>query len=241
MQQITVNRKGEAINFVSPYSDVEAQVLIRKLVDNGALGWSNFAKDLANSQRPLSGKQIAWVHKLIFDFEEKQNPGSSKKEEPKAAMQVPQIRKMLDAAAETLKNPKVNLETPGGQRVRLKMAGPGRIWITDGAPFEEQVTFGYILPNANLFWTGDIVASVSALLLSFEADPKAVATAYGQRTSNCCFCGRDLSTGESVAVGYGPICAEKFGLPWGDERVSSTVELKKQIDELERMAGDSAE
>lgn len=42
------------------------------------------------------------------------------------------------------------------------------------------------------------------------------AAAFGHETHKCVFCHRALSTKESTAVGYGPICAEKHGLPWGE-------------------------
>lgn len=38
----------------------------------------------------------------------------------------------------------------------------------------------------------------------------------GQQYSHCCFCGQELNTKESVSAGYGPICASKYGLPWGE-------------------------
>jgi len=44
------------------------------------------------------------------------------------------------------------------------------------------------------------------------------AAALGHSTSYCCFCSRhlkDQGEGRSVEVGYGPVCAAKFGLPWG--------------------------
>jgi hypothetical protein len=48
-----------------------------------------------------------------------------------------------------------------------------------------------------------------------------MATAYGRRMGECCFCGLTLTDGRSIAVGYGPICAGKWGLPWGEERVAA--------------------
>lgn len=46
----------------------------------------------------------------------------------------------------------------------------------------------------------------------------AEAAALGHATHHCCFCGIELTdegNGRSVEVGYGPICANKNGLPWG--------------------------
>jgi hypothetical protein len=41
------------------------------------------------------------------------------------------------------------------------------------------------------------------------------AAAFGHTHHRCVFCARKLSRGESTAVGYGPDCAENYGLPWG--------------------------
>ena len=43
----------------------------------------------------------------------------------------------------------------------------------------------------------------------------AVASRYGIASGRCVFCSKGLSTKESLGVGYGPNCAEKYGLPWG--------------------------
>lgn len=42
------------------------------------------------------------------------------------------------------------------------------------------------------------------------------AAAFGHRTGRCVFCARTIRTNESLAVGYGPVCADRHGLPWGD-------------------------
>lgn len=43
------------------------------------------------------------------------------------------------------------------------------------------------------------------------------ATAFGALTGTCVFCSRKLTDERSIEVGYGPICAEREGLPWGEE------------------------
>lgn len=35
---------------------------------------------------------------------------------------------------------------------------------------------------------------------------------HGQQTGQCCFCGRTLLNGLSIAASIGPICAEKYGI-----------------------------
>ena len=41
------------------------------------------------------------------------------------------------------------------------------------------------------------------------------AAEFGHLYGMCVYCGRGLTDERSIAVGYGPICAENHGLPWG--------------------------
>lgn len=56
---------------------------------------------------------------------------------------------------------------------------------------------------------------LGARLSAFAADPVGQAAEYGRLHGACCFCNRPLRDERSTAVGYGPDCAEHFGLPWG--------------------------
>lgn len=42
------------------------------------------------------------------------------------------------------------------------------------------------------------------------------AAAFGHATGCCVYCARDLTDDRSVEVGYGPVCAAKHDLPWGE-------------------------
>jgi len=42
------------------------------------------------------------------------------------------------------------------------------------------------------------------------------AAKFGRLWGSCVFCSRMLTDERSVAVGYGPVCAEHNGLPWGE-------------------------
>jgi hypothetical protein len=55
-------------------------------------------------------------------------------------------------------------------------------------------------------------------LRAFAANPAGEAARHGRLTGRCCFCNHRLGEGDdrrSVEIGYGPDCAEHFGLPWG--------------------------
>jgi hypothetical protein len=89
---------------------------------------------------------------------------------------------------------------------------------------------------------GEFVASnvcpldVLEALREFAADPVAVARAYGHAVGSCCFCGHELTDGRSVAMGYGPVCAEHYGLEWGERRAASVVTLAAAEQETRRAA-----
>lgn len=168
--------------------------------------------------RGLSEKQAEWVHKLVAR-------ASAPAPKPAAAPTTlaPTVAGVFalftTARSKGLQHPKIRLETPDHQRVVLAQAGgksryAGQVMVTDGRPFGENTFFGRIDERGQLFASRAMTPAVHALLACLAANPAQVAKLYGQHTGNCCFCGRHLETAESVSSGYGPICAEKFGLPW---------------------------
>lgn len=132
------------------------------------------------------------------------------------------------AKAAGLRFPKIRLEASDGQKVVLSQAGErskylGQVIMTDGGPFGSNKFFGRIDSAGSLNASASMTAPVRELVDALAADPAKVASIYGRKTGSCCFCGRGLEDGRSVAVGYGPVCAEKFGLPWGEERAEPVL------------------
>lgn len=64
---------------------------------------------------------------------------------------------------------------------------------------------------------------VEATIKALTEDPAGTIAAYGKLTSRCSICGLPLSTPESLAVGYGPVCAKHYHLPWGVEKFDVTT------------------
>jgi len=127
----------------------------------------------------------------------------------------------VNASANGLKWPKIHLTASDGTAVVLNRAGErsrycGQVQITDGGRYGDNRYFGRVDTSGTMTEGRDITQPVRELVLEFAADPAGIAAAYGKRTGACCFCSRHLETDESLAVGYGPICADKFGLPWGE-------------------------
>ena len=192
-----------------------------------------FAQSLLNQARspykdavPLSQKQWEWVRKLA----DKAAQAPAAPAAPVAKIDFAAVTAMFAAAAARSKRlPKIELQLDDGSPVLLKLAGPGAakpgtVNVSNGAPFgsPQNVWFGRIDPVAGAWEPSGKVdlnttASVTALLTAFAANPLAVAKAYGAATKHCCFCGIELTDPRSVKMGWGPICAAKFGLAWGEK------------------------
>lgn len=110
-----------------------------------------------------------------------------------------------------------------GQGLFIKFAAingrnAGFLYVTDGGDYENGTYFGKISPDGEFFPSRECTREITGLLNSFNLDPVTFAREFGRRTNTCCFCSRHLTDdkeGRSVSVGYGPVCADKFGLPWG--------------------------
>lgn len=201
MQYSVTTKAGKVHTVDSTLTDAQAQAV---LADKDRL--SEFERSLA-SKRKLSPKMRAWLHVLATWA---LNP----REEAAASNAYPEILAMLTRAREAGKKfPKIKLSVDG-QPVVLALSGAGKVNVTDGRGFHSGTWFGAIQPSGS-FREGREFSRVSGVLDSLEVDPAGVATQHGVATGECCFCARELTTKESRSVGYGPVCADKFGLPWG--------------------------
>lgn len=123
-----------------------------------------------------------------------------------------------------LKYPKIRLNTESGKPVAVSVSGPrskyaGMLCVTDGGPYGSNVYYGRIGADGHFTMNPRVPEEareeVTALLRKFGSDPVGVAAAHGHLTGNCCFCHKGLTDEKSTSVGYGPVCAKKWELPWG--------------------------
>ncbi len=131
------------------------------------------------------------------------------------------INKLFETATQNkLKWPKIHLNTLQGNPVMLYRAGArskynGQLMVTDGQRFGSNIYYGRIEENGTWHPAHASTKEVEQLLEQLAADPTATAAKYGKLTGNCCFCHKKLEDQRSTDVGYGPVCAKKFGLAWG--------------------------
>jgi hypothetical protein len=186
----------------------------------------NFARDLVSQHTKkgyLSEKQWEWVERFLDAVECVGVPDFTKE-----FMQVGDmhgVMALFTKAKEHLKHPKIVLQTKGGQKVALALAGPqskhhGSVVVTDGAGYPFNKFFDVVSPEglwgpSKSLQAQDIKDDLTHILSQLAKCPAAVASHYGALTGNCCFCNTKLTDPKTTSVGYGPTCAKQWGLPWG--------------------------
>ena len=132
------------------------------------------------------------------------------------------IRDAFDAAAEHLKYPKF-VTAVDGHIVKFKRSGdrsknPGVVYIDNGAEWGSpaRLYFGAIHRDGTFVPARSCPETVRDLMLDLSVDFAVAAGQQGRELGSCCFCSRELSDERSTKVGYGPICADHYGLPWGE-------------------------
>jgi hypothetical protein len=177
-----------------------------------------FADSLLRARYP-SDKQSFWIAKLA----ERATGAPPPPRQTTSIGSLAAIKALFDRARAHLKHPAIVLNVDNVGPIKLSVAGakarvPGSINVATAAPYGQSTWYGRILDS------GDFEASprettppaLTSKLVCFAADPAGVAAEHGRLTGNCCFCNRQLTDARSTAVGYGPICADHYGLAWGE-------------------------
>ena len=119
-----------------------------------------------------------------------------------------EIFTLFNRAAETLRYPAINLTSKDGRKIRVYRATKGYIAIkVDGEYVGKLVSAD---AQIILYSAKELLPEIDALL----SNPISESALQGKEYGRCCFCNRELDNEGSIFHGYGPICAEKWGLPW---------------------------
>lgn len=130
---------------------------------------------------------------------------------------------LFDAAAATgLEVPHIKARHFYAYRATEKSKNPGSVTILAqrGGAY-----YGSIMRDGTLRLGRDCPPAAVEQIKKFAADPVTASVVEGRTTGACCFCGTKLDTDASQTVGYGPICASRYNLPWGETIVKHNKAL----------------
>jgi hypothetical protein len=198
-------------------------------------------KSVRTQKRSPSDKQVYWINELARRAE---NGETAAPERQKTAVgDLSGVMVLFDRARKHLKHPAIVLgwrnENEWINEVRLNLAGdtarvPGSINVINEG---DRNWFGRILKDGQFEHSPRTTTPkpVLDLLGRFACDPVAVAGEHGRLTGKCCFCNTALTDERSTGVGYGPVCAKRFGLDWGKAAAAKVAAEADLIhpDELE--------
>jgi hypothetical protein len=196
------------------------------------------------SRTYLSEKQWYWVGELLKKAGDSSGT-SSASSDIKEIFDGKKIHQLLSTASRRLKYPRLRYQTDGRSKIVFCYAADntskwyGCVFIDNGGK-ENKKRYGFIASNGAGSINRDAPPEIKALIRKIADEPTGIAKLQGQAYSSCCFCGLELTNKSSIHHGYGPICADNWGLPWGDtgdqadEEAAAASELKHiQLQDLE--------
>jgi len=206
-----------------------------------ALAWLNsnsgdFAASLLEQVRKrgdLSPKQLSAVYQAIA-----READWAKQREQKATQTQIDMTDLLDRFALALKagikRPKVNTGDLLFSLAPAHGRNAGCVYVKgEKDAYGDRPYLGKITPEGKFFAGPNVEDDVKQRIAEVGSDVVGSAKAHGAQHGNCCFCSRDLTTDESVSNGYGPICADRYGLPWvvREEFIEAKAALKQANEE----------
>jgi hypothetical protein len=161
------------------------------------------------------GARVSWTPGAKPEHVDCPQTTNAPKPAPVATLDGKAIADFLAAAkARGLQYPKARFLAPDGQsELRLSLAGE-----TSKAPGSIQVLIndtwqGRIEPSGRIMGRLAYALDLVKQLQWIATNPADAATQYGALMGRCSFCNLKLTDAGSVSVGFGPVCAVKWGLP----------------------------
>lgn len=202
-KSITVSEKREA--WVEQH-EAEYNWLLENA---GSFEFATSLRDALNRYGSLTDGQLGAVRKCILKAAERTAERTAQRAAIAAAAPVVSIQAIETAFAHAMtrgiKRPKVRLGEFKLSVAPATGANAGAVYVKRGEDYLGKIKDGRFVRS---FTCTEVT---EAEVVELCANPAEAAIAYGRRTGSCACCGRELTVGESIDRGIGPICAEKYG------------------------------
>ena len=217
---ITVSTRRGPITFQTQLEWEEAVAELRTIValnpDN------NFASSLLereDNDRYMSDAQVSWVYKLAQDAIDDRDFSTRvvgrAQDLTTDASNI--LGTLIEANVKGIKKPVLRLVMDNGAKVRVKYmtqgSNKGGAWVTINDELRGKISDqGEFTPYNCKFQPADWIADMVEYIEKVNSDPKDALVSYGKMTSSCGCCGLPLTNAQSIELGIGPICLDKYGL-----------------------------
>jgi hypothetical protein len=164
-----------------------------------------------------------WIAKLV---NESQNGSNQQRKDMIAFLS----DSFLYAIGMGLKRPMIRMQV-NNRRYKIYLSKRGTLCFKSGKVMpgtsdpvgdEEYVGClfnGKFLPNK----ARDVLTEEQVVLDNLSIDPVGFLFKTSKDMDRCCYCNLPLEDKRSKDVGYGPICAGRWGLPWGEKDYKENV------------------
>lgn len=232
MQPIIVAQKVNLLRQI--VKDIEEAGLLATEKERNSVGFYESLCDWYDTHGFWSTKQEFYVDKAIATHS-KHSPESyaeTKIEKPsELVFDAKKIGQLFTFAASKIKYPSIHFWRDIGE-IQFYLCGslsktPGIIRVTNAQKYPNQEIYAEISKDGKGIFRKDTSANFKKEILTICAEPIQESQIRGIKSGFCCYCGKGIQTKESLAVGYGPICAANFNLPWGESIPPSEEELIK--------------
>lgn len=208
---------------MSPVTSDAKLVLLRKILESHP---NDFYESLCNwydAKGFWTPKQEAAVDKAIATHSKHsaESYAETQIEKPSSLeFSATAIAQLFNRAATKIKYPSLHFWRNIGE-LQFYLCGnlsktPGVIRITNAQKYPNQEVYGEIYKDGKGIFRRDTSKAFQTEILNICSQPIDEAKIRGIKFGFCCFCATPIQTKESLAAGYGPICAENWGLPWGN-------------------------
>lgn len=220
----TINKKGEEITFDSTLTIEEAIEVIKDIRSNfhqSLVDGYTYSKSGRKNARPLSDKQVAWVHYLAKEEQDKHKPVCS--------LEFDQIWDALHKPTK-LQNPSFLVNT-----IKFTIPyNPDKKHLV--AVINDGNFVGYVNDKFEFFGNKSI-EDIKMEIEYINSDFIKAVKEHGAKNGTCCFCRKKLSTPDSLHNGYGKTCAGHYGMPY--EEVETNEEEIFEVGEVVKYTGRS--
>lgn len=168
--------------------------------------WNDLAASLAeqhNSGRAWSDKQVLAIQGMVARMEERR----AQKAIEAPLVDLSSIVAMFDHAKTS------GYKRPVYRAEGIKISLAPESSANAGALYVKTTEGDYIgkVSDGKFYGTRDATDEHKQALAVIAANPGEAAIRYGRQTGSCACCGRPLSNKQSIDLGIGPICRDKWG------------------------------